>query len=116
MLTDAGFTEAAFHGWTGYVTSSCTQGGLVTARKPGSTPTAHGDREPHAVGRQAASTMTKSLSLTYGLLCYLIFLGTFLYAIGFVGNLAVPKSIDAEPAGSVAEAVGVNLLLLALFA
>ncbi|MBA4191303.1 MAG: hypothetical protein C0467_25250 [Planctomycetaceae bacterium] len=34
MLTDAGFTDATFHGWTGYVTSSTTQGGLVMARKP----------------------------------------------------------------------------------
>lgn len=34
MLTEAGFADAVFHGWTGYVTSSCTQGGLVTARKP----------------------------------------------------------------------------------
>jgi len=33
MLTDAGFTDAKFHGWTGYRTSSFTQGGLVTARK-----------------------------------------------------------------------------------
>ena len=33
MLTDAGFTDAQFHGWTGYRTSSFTQGGLVTARK-----------------------------------------------------------------------------------
>jgi hypothetical protein len=35
MLGDAGFAEAKFHGWTGYRTSSLTQGGLVTARKPG---------------------------------------------------------------------------------
>ena len=34
MLADAGFTEATIHGWTGDQTSSCTQGGLVTARKP----------------------------------------------------------------------------------
>jgi len=34
MLTDAGFREAKFHGWTGYRTSLSTQGGLVTARKP----------------------------------------------------------------------------------
>jgi hypothetical protein len=34
MLADAGFTDAKFHGWTGYRTSAFTQGGLVTARKP----------------------------------------------------------------------------------
>ena len=34
MLTEVGFADAAFHGWTGYVTSSRTEGGLVSARKP----------------------------------------------------------------------------------
>jgi hypothetical protein len=34
MLAEAGFVEPTFHGWTGYVTSSFTQGGLITARKP----------------------------------------------------------------------------------
>jgi hypothetical protein len=34
MLYEAGFTEAMLHGWTGYHTSACTEGGLVTARKP----------------------------------------------------------------------------------
>jgi len=34
MLTDAGFTETTFHGWTGYRTSSSTQGGLITAHRP----------------------------------------------------------------------------------
>jgi len=33
MLTDAGFVEARFHGWTGYKTSPSTEGGLVSARK-----------------------------------------------------------------------------------
>jgi hypothetical protein len=35
MLTEGGFTEPTFHGWTGYFTSPYTQGGLITARKPG---------------------------------------------------------------------------------
>ncbi|MCU0703848.1 MAG: hypothetical protein MUF18_07705 [Fimbriiglobus sp.] len=34
MLTAAGFGAVHFHGWTGYRTSGCTQGGLVSARKP----------------------------------------------------------------------------------
>jgi hypothetical protein len=34
MLTEAGFVEATIHGWTGYRTSSCTQGALVSASKP----------------------------------------------------------------------------------
>jgi hypothetical protein len=34
MLTEAGFIGIRFDGWTGYRTSSCTEGALVTAQKP----------------------------------------------------------------------------------
>lgn len=56
------------------------------------------------------------LGLIYGALCYILFLLTLLYAIGFVGNIFVPKSIDSGVAGSMVKAWVVNVILLGLFA
>lgn len=56
------------------------------------------------------------LSLLYGVAVYAYFLATFLYAIAFVGNLWVPKTIDSGAAGSLGEALAVNMTLLAIFA
>jgi methanethiol S-methyltransferase len=60
--------------------------------------------------------MKKLITLIYGVGCYALFLGTFLYAMGFMCNLGVPKSIDSTPANSWAVATLVNLSLLGLFA
>src|SRR6185312_1474520 len=56
------------------------------------------------------------LSVLYGIAVYAFFLITFLYAIGFTGNLLVPKSIGTGAAGSFGEAVVVDVLLLGVFA
>lgn len=59
--------------------------------------------------------MRRWIYFAYGVFCHLLFLATFVWMCGFVGNLLVPGSIDSAPAG-VATAVGVDLLLIALFA
>jgi protein-S-isoprenylcysteine O-methyltransferase Ste14 len=60
--------------------------------------------------------MTRIAPLVYGVVSYLIFLGTFLYAVGFVGELLVPKTIDSGEPARMAESLLVDVLLLGLFA
>jgi methanethiol S-methyltransferase len=58
----------------------------------------------------------KFLSLIYGILAYLLFLGTFVYAIGFVGNIGVSKSLDGTATGPWFRSCLIDLGLLSLFA
>ena len=60
--------------------------------------------------------MSRLISFLYGLASYAIFFVTFLYAIGFVCGLVVPKTIDTGAVVPTAEALIVNLLLMSVFA
>ena len=63
------------------------------------------------------------LALLYGLVAYLVFFGSFLYAIAFVGNIAelpgglvLPKTIDSGVAGDALPSAIVDVVLLSIFA
>ncbi|HXH66143.1 MAG TPA: isoprenylcysteine carboxylmethyltransferase family protein [Candidatus Limnocylindrales bacterium] len=60
--------------------------------------------------------MGRIATFIYGVFCYVMFLGSFLYAVGFLGNFGVPKSIDLPGHSPYGEALLVNSALLGLFA
>lgn len=59
--------------------------------------------------------MKKTLSFAFAVLAYLLFLGSFLYLIAFVGDVFVPKTIDTGPTASLGVALAVDVGLLLLF-
>ena len=60
--------------------------------------------------------LKRILFFVYGVTAYLLFLGSYLYAIGFIGNFAVPTRLDGPARGPLGVALAVNAGLLALFA
>jgi protein-S-isoprenylcysteine O-methyltransferase Ste14 len=61
--------------------------------------------------------MLKRLAFfAYGVVCYAVFLATFLYAIAFIGNLGTPTALDGPATGSAARALAIDTGLLGLFA
>jgi protein-S-isoprenylcysteine O-methyltransferase Ste14 len=60
--------------------------------------------------------MGRILAFFYGLLAYVVFLAAFLYAIGFIAGLVVPKTIDTGAVTPVINALVIDILLLSLFA
>lgn len=60
--------------------------------------------------------MGKLISFVYGIVAYLVFLVAFLYAIGFVGEILVPKSINSGEAGLLWPSILINIVVLSLFA
>jgi len=60
--------------------------------------------------------MKRIVAFAYGVIAYVVFLATYVYAVGFVGNIGVPKSLDSAPTAPLAVSLAINIGLLALFA
>ena len=70
----------------------------------------------YATPLRGTAHVQTSIVFLYGVTCYAVFFATYLYAIGFVGNLFVPRTIDSAPAGGFVVSLVVDLALLLGFA
>ena len=66
--------------------------------------------------RRPQGTIGRAIAFLFGLAAYLVFLGTFLYAIGFVTGIVVPRTIDTGATGPLPGSLAIDILLLSLFA
>ena len=87
------------------ITSSVGRGCPVMARS-----------QAGAMSAGRASLPGRAVGFLFGAVAYLVFLGAFLYAVGFVEGMVVPKAIDDGTIVPAIEALIVNLLLMSLFA
>jgi protein-S-isoprenylcysteine O-methyltransferase Ste14 len=69
-----------------------------------------------AIGDIKSNPAGRVIALLYGIAAYLVFFATFLYAIGFVLGVMVPKTIDSGAVVSMTEALTVDLVLMSVFA
>jgi protein-S-isoprenylcysteine O-methyltransferase Ste14 len=76
----------------------------------------HTEMIDQGMRERRAGLLARSIAFLYGVLAYVMFLGTILYAIGFVSNILVPKTLENGTAGPLAEALIVNLVLMSIFA
>lgn len=72
--------------------------------------------QSQAVSQPIARPFGRIVAFLYGLLSYAVFFIAFLYAVGFVSGLAVPKTIDTGAASPFLQALIINLLLMSAFA
>src|SRR5215471_18938052 len=63
-----------------------------------------------------ATMLKRIVFFAYGTFCYLIFLATFLYAVGFIGNFGVPTALDGAATGALGISLVIDAGLLTLFA
>ena len=68
------------------------------------------------IRRPMGQFMGRFIAVLYGLVSYMAFLGTILYAVGFVAGLVVPKTIDSGTLVPATQALIVDLLLMSVFA
>jgi protein-S-isoprenylcysteine O-methyltransferase Ste14 len=69
-----------------------------------------------SVKERQANIFLRAFALLYGIAAYFIFFAAFLYSVGFVGNLALPTTIDRGPIATPLQAACIDLMLLLLFA